>query len=201
MEWFDTLGSFPLYPFRSFYMKAFRNFHGDVCEIDIDVGADGVPILPPDTTVDPRPETLEGHYTTVVGNAWVQIERAVLFEVFETKQQRKIAEIGKYRNWYTEQPVDVNGVKFDADDQARTRLTQALVINTTLAYLPPAWITYDNSLFPLAAIEDLVNLVAVIHTAFATRFFECNVLRQAAMAATDEAALDAVVIPVYGRQF
>lgn len=182
-------------------MKAFRNFYGDVREVNVDIGIDGVVILPPDTTIEPRPEPLEGHYVTVVGNSWIQILTPVLFEVFETKQARKIAQIGKYRDWYIEQPVELNGVKFDADDKARSRLTQALVMNSTLNYLPPTWVTYDNGLFPLADISDLVNLVGIIQNAFATRFFECNALRTAVTAATNETELDAVVIPAYGNQF
>lgn len=180
-------------------MKAFRNFQGDVREIDVDVGVDGEAILPPDTTIEPRPEPIEDHYVTVVGKVWVQILKPVLFEVFETKKQRKIDQIRKYRQWLVEQPVEFNSVKFDADDTARIRMTQALVMNSTVNYLPPAWVTYDNGLFPLADISDLVNLVATVMGAFATRFFECNVLRETAMAATDEAGLDAVVIPAYGQ--
>jgi hypothetical protein len=52
-------------------MKAYRNIAGVVHEIQVDIGLDGQPILPPDTTVDPRPEPQPGHYVTVVGNAWV----------------------------------------------------------------------------------------------------------------------------------
>lgn len=180
-------------------MKAFRNFQGDVREIDIDIGIDGLPILPPDTTIDPRPEAIEDHYVTVVGTAWVQILKPVLFEIFETIKQRKIDDIRKYRQWLVEQPVVFNGMKFDADDTARVRMTQALVMNSTVGYLPSVWVAYYNELYPLADASDLVKLVAAVMGAFATRFFECNVLREAATAATDQAGLDAVVIPAYGQ--
>lgn len=179
-------------------MKAFRNVAGNVVEINVDIGLDGKPILPPDTTVDPRPEALPGHYVTVVGKEWVQIEIPQVFETLETKIGKKLEAIGKYRDWLTEQPVEVAGVEFDADDQARARLTQALVSHTALGYLPPAWIAFDNSPYPLATIDDLKAIVQGVQTAFATRFFECDSLRQAAKAAKTEQELDAVVIPSYG---
>lgn len=180
-------------------MKAYRNVAGEVREITVDVGLDGKPILPPDTTTDPRPEELPGHYVTVVDKAWVQIEKTVYVESFESKKQRKIADIAKYRDWLTEQPVEIDGVKFDADDQARSRLTQALVIFSNLEYLPPVWVTFDNSAHPLATIEDLKAIVVTVQTAFAARFYECSELRTTVAAAEDEAALEAVVIPSYGN--
>ena len=180
-------------------MKAYRNVAGDVREITVDVGLDGKAILPPDTTTDVRPEALPGHYVTVVGNVWVQIETTVYVESFESKKQRKIAEIAKYRNWLTEQPVEVAGVKFDADDQARSRLTQALVMFSNLEYLPPVWVTFDNSVHQLASIEDLKAIVTAVQNAFAARFYECSELRVTATAAEDEAALEAVVVPSYGN--
>lgn len=179
-------------------MKAFRNVAGNVVEITVDVGLDGKPILPPDTTVDPRPEPNPGHYVTVVGREWVQIEIPVVIESFESKVARKLEAIGKYRDWLTEQPVEVGGVKFDADEQARSRLTQALVIQSTLGYLPPAWISYDNTPQPLTTVDDLKAIVQTVQTAFATRFFECDVLRQAAKAATNTEELDLVVVPSFG---
>lgn len=180
-------------------MKAFRNFQGDVREVDIDVGIDGLPILPPDTTIDPRPEAIADHYVTVVGTSWVQILKPVLFEIFDTIKQRKMDDIRKYRQWLVEQPIMFNGMKFDADDTARVRMTQALVMNSTVGYLPPVWVAYDNELYPLTTAADLVNLVAATMGAFATRFFECNVLREAATAATNQEELDAVLIPTYGQ--
>ena len=180
-------------------MKAFRNVGGNVVEITVDVGLDGNPILPPDTTVDARPEALPGHYVTVVDRSWVQIEIPVVIETLETKVARKLEAIGKYRDWLTEQPVDVAGVKFDADEQARSRLTQALVVQSTLDYLPPAWIAYDNTPQPLTTVEDLKAIVQAVQSAFATRFFECDTLRQAAKAATTAEQLELVVVPSYGN--
>lgn len=182
-------------------MKAYRNVAGDVREIFVDIGIDGQPILPPDTTVDPRPEPMPGHYVTVVGKVWVQIETPVLFETFETKQANKIREIGKYRNWLTEQPVEIGGIMFDADDQARGRLTQAMVMHTELGYLTPAWIALDNTPQPITTINDLKAIVVGVQTAFAGRFFECDTLRQAAMSATTEQQLYDIVIPRYGNLF
>lgn len=176
-------------------MQAWRNFGGDVREVTVDIGLDGNPILPPDTTVNPKPEALTGHYVTVVNNDWVQIEIPVQVITFESKKAKKLAELAMYRDWYLDQPVEVNGVKFDADTKARTNLTQALVIYTSLAYLPPAWITFDNGVYPLATIDDLKAIVATVQTQFSAKFFECSTKRQAIYDAVDEAALDAVVVP------
>lgn len=176
-------------------MKAYRNIAGVVHEIQVDIGLDGQPILPPDTTVDPRPEPQPGHYVTVVGNAWVQIEIPVAYESLDTKKDAVLKRIAAYRDWLLSQPVDVDGVLFDGDEAARERLTQALVIFREIAYLPPSWVTHDNSEAPLADADALRNIAGKVTAAFSQRFYECNTLRAQAMAAQDEAALNAVVIP------
>ena len=182
-------------------MKAYRNIAGEVREIQVDIGINGQPILPPDTTVDPRPEPLPGHYVTVVGDKWVQIEIPVYVEAFETKKQKKLDAIAKYRDWYLDQPVEFQGVKFDGDSEARIRLTQALLMAKELEYVPPVWVTYDNSEFPLPDFETMKDLVAVVTQAFSTRFYECSVMRAQAMAAEDLAALDAVQVPAIPDRF
>lgn len=176
-------------------MKAWRNIAGVVQEIQIDVGIDGNPIYPPDTTTDARPEALPGHYVTVVDRSWVQIESPVYVESFEAKKARLLKVVSTYRSWYLDQPVPVNDVLFDADDQARTRLTQAVVMYTNLNYLPPAWIAKDNSIYPLASFEDLKAIVGTVQTAFSTRFYECDTVRQQLLAAATEEELSAVTVP------
>lgn len=176
-------------------MKAFRNIAGVVKEVQVDVGLDGLPILPPDTTVDAKPEALPGHYVTVVDHAWVQIESPVFVESFESKQASVVKRISDYRTWYLDQPVEVAGVKFDADETARGRLTQALVIFDKLAYLPTFWIALDNTPVPLADLAALKTIVSAVQTAFSTRFYECNTLRAQALTATTEEQLAAVVVP------
>lgn len=176
-------------------MKAFRNIAGTVVEIDVDVDLQGQPILPPDTTVIEKPAAQPGHYVTVVGNAWVQIPIAQEVIAFEYKKQLALEALGRYKAWYFEQPTELNGVLFDADDQARNRLTQALVIESTSGCLPPAWIAADNSQIPLADKAALVAIVTAVQTAFSTRFFEMDTVRQSILAAADEAALSAVVVP------
>lgn len=181
-------------------MKAFRNVGGNIVEIEVDIGLDSLPILPPDTTVNARPAAQEGHYVTVVGNEWVQIPIPVPFVTFETKKQQKLSALQEYRGWYLDQPVEHNTIMFDADETARARLTQALTINMSSGYLPPAWITYDNSPFVLTVVDDLKNLVNTIQAAFSSRFFEMDTIRQQILAAADEAALNAVVVPVRPNQ-
>lgn len=180
-------------------MKAWRNYQGNVIEIDVDLDLNGNPILPPNTTVDARPEQQENHRLTVVGNQWVQIEVPVYVKTFEQKKQEALDAVSTYRNWYLEQPIVYDNVKFDADDQARTRLTQALVMsNAPINYLSPIWITFDNGQYPIADQTALAGLVGAVQTAFSTRFYECNTIRQQVIAAADETALEAITLPVVG---
>lgn len=176
-------------------MKAYRNLGGNVVEIEVDVDVNGQPILPPDTTVDPRPEPLPGHYVTVVGNEWVQIPIPQEYFEFSYKKQLALEKLSKYKNWYLDQPVEHAGKKFDADEVARNRLTQALVIYNTNNYLPPAWITEDNQPFALNSINDLLGIINAVQTAFSTRFFEMDAIRQQILAAQNDEELDAVKIP------
>ena len=176
-------------------MKAFRNVAGEVREIEVDVDLRGNPILPPDTTVDPRPEALPGHYVTVVDRAWVQIEIPVQVVSFETKKAEKLKALAAYTDKYLDLPVDVSGTLFDGDEKARARLTQALAIYNEFTSLPPAWITFENTPHALNTVEDLKGIISAVYAAFQSRFFECDTLRQALLAAQDETALDAVTIP------
>ena len=176
-------------------MKAYRNYAGEVREIYVDVDPNGQPLLPPDTTIQPRPDALEGHYVTVVGTEWVQIEIPVQVESLETRRVRLLAQLSQFRAWLTEQPVGVAGRLFDADDQARSRLTQALVMHSTLDYMPPAWIAYDNQPVGLNTIDDLKGIVAAVQNAFAVRFFYCDEIRQRLMAATTEEQLQGIAVP------
>ena len=176
-------------------MKAYRNLAGNVIEIEVDVDPSGSPILPPDTTVDEKPVALDGHYVTVVGTAWVQIPIPQPFVAFETKKQQALDKLLTYRAWYLDQPVEHAGSTFDADELARNRLTQALVINQTTQHLPPAWVDANNQQYPITAIADLQGIVMAVQTVFSTRFFEMDAIRQQILAATDETALDAVVVP------
>lgn len=176
-------------------MKAWRNINGNVVEIDVDLDLRGNPILPPDTTINVRPEPQEGHYVTVVGREWVQIPITVPFVSFETKVQKAVSDLQVYRDWYLNQPVDHAGTSFDADETARNRLVQALVIYQSYSYLPPAWITFNNEPFPINAIEDLTGIIDAVQTAFSTRFFEMDALRRQILAAETEEALAAITIP------
>ena len=182
-------------------MKAFRNIAGTVVEIEVDVDPNGQPILPPDTTVDAKPAAEAGHYVTVVGNAWVQIPQPQEVIAFEYQKQQALEKLAKYKAYYFEQPTEINGVLFDADEQARNRLTQNLVVNGSSGYLPPVWIAADNSQYPIATLADLMDIVNGVQAAFATRFFEMDTLRQQILAAADEAALAAIVIPSVPNQF
>lgn len=180
-------------------MKAWRNYQGNVIEIDVDIDLNGLPILPPNTTVDTRPEVLPDHNLTVIGNEWVQIPIPVVVRTFEQNKEDALSAVANYRNWYLEQPITYDNVKFDADEQARTRLTQALVMsNPPIGYLSPIWIAYDNTQYPIADQTALAGLVGAVQTAFSTRFYECDVIRQQVIAAADQTALDAITLPTIG---
>ena len=113
-------------------MKAFRLYNGVINEIDVDVDAvTQEPILPPETTVDPRPDEVPGKYVTIQGNQWVYID-IIEPSLFQLKQN-KLAEFETFRQAYMDKPVQVNGVLFDADSTARERLTQSLVMNTAFS--------------------------------------------------------------------
>lgn len=185
-------------------MRAFQNRQGNVVEIEVDVDPHGNPLLPPDTTVDARPEPLEGHYVTVVGNRWVQIPIPVFVPSFELLKQQALERLATYRNWLLQQPVTAganNEHIFDADDKARDRLTQALVLHTQFGTLPPAWVKHDNTMFPLTVVADLIFIITTVQQAFTSRFFETVTIRNQLLAATDEAALNAIAIPTIPNRF
>lgn len=181
-------------------MKAFRNIAGNVVEIEVDIGIDNQPILPPDTTTDPKPAANAGHYVTVVGNVWVQIPVPQEVSTFEYKQQKAMEALSKYKEYYLELPVTHATVVFDADEKARARLTQAIVINSASSYLPPAWISANNTPFALTTLADLMGIVVAVQTAFATRFFEIDVIRHAITVAANESELGLIVIPTIPNQ-
>lgn len=180
-------------------MKAYRNIGGVVREVDVDVGLDNLPILPPDTTVQPRPDPLPGHYVTVVDHSWVQIPVTVYVEAFSSKKQKKLDAMRMYKAWYMDQPVDVGGTLFDGDKNSRDLMAQALLLAREINSVPPFWVTNANTPYPLATIDDLKVIVTAVHNAFSTRFYTCEQLRAQIFAATTEAELDAVAIPQIPR--
>ena len=176
-------------------MLAYRNIAGNVVEITVDLDPQGIPLLPPDTTVDARPEPLEGHYVTVVDHVWVQIPIAQAWSEFTYLKQQALEKLSAYKAWYLDQAVEVGGVKYDADEASRARLTQAIVIYNANGYLPPAWISFDDTPVALTTLADLMAIVNGVQAAFATRFFETNDIKQQIMAAPDEATLSGIVVP------
>lgn len=176
-------------------MKAWRLYNGQITETVVDVDeATGQPILPPDTTVAPRPDAIDGHYLTIQGNNWVQIQ--IPAPSFFQLQSDKRVEFEGLRQRYMDKPVDVNGTLFDADETARTRLSQALTMFQTFAYIPPTWIRQDNTPHPLASVDDLKTIALAVMTAFSTRFYELTTVRDAINNATTKEELDAIVMPV-----
>lgn len=176
-------------------MLAYRNVAGNVVEIQVDVDPSGTPLLPRDTTTDPKPAPLADHYVTVVDHSWVQIPVTQSWSEFSYLKQQALQKLSTYKAWYIDQPVNIAGVKYDADEAARARLTQAIVIYNTNGYLPPAWISFDNTPVVLTVIADLIAIVNGVQSAFSTRFFEMDAIRGQINAAANEAALAAITIP------
>ena len=176
-------------------MKAWRNVGGTVQEIIVDVGLDGKPLLPPDTTVDPRPDPLPDHYVTVVGNAWVQIPTPKSYFEFSYLKQIALDKLSTYKAWYLDQPVEVNGSLFDNTETSRNRMIQTLVIYSQTDYLPAAWIDYHNQPHPISTVDDLKQIMTAMSSSFSQKFFEMETIRQQILAAQDEATLNAINIP------
>lgn len=176
-------------------MQAWRNIAGNIQQVYVDVGPDGKPLLPPDTTVDPKPDPQPGHYVTVVGNSWVQIPIPVPYFEFSYLKQQALDKFFKYKTWYLSQPVTIDGSPFDNDDVARNRMIQALVIYSQTNYLPSAWVDANNVPHPVAVIADLQKIMTAMSQDFSTKFFEMETIRQQILATTDEAGLNAITIP------
>jgi len=179
-------------------MNAFRSINGNIVEVLIDVDPNGMSLLPPNTTVEPKPEALEGHRLDIMGTSWIQVPVVVHVKSFEELRLDKLAELRRYRDWIFEQPTEHAGVLFDADDKARVRISQTVTAYQAFSELPPGWVTYDNQTIPLATFDDLKAIAVTIFTTFNARFFECNTMRDAISVAETEEALDAVVIPTAG---
>lgn len=177
-------------------MKAFRNVGGNVVEITVDLDLNGEPILPPNTTVQPRPEVTEGHYVTVVGDSWVQIEIPVQEVTLDQIKSEALERLKGWRTWVLEQPITHQEVLFDADETARARLSQAVVIGEVSGVVPPAWVALDNSLFPIESYEALKALAIAMSIEFSARFFQASTLREAIEAAESQAEVEAVEIPL-----
>lgn len=176
-------------------MQAYRNVGGVVRQITVDTDPGGNPILPPDTTVDSRPEALEGHYVTVVGKSWVQIPIPVVTVSLENLKAAALVRFAKWREQHINRPVEHAGRMFDADELSRSRVTQALTVHASIGFLPPAWLDVNKAPFPLADIDTLKGIATAILTSFNNGFFEAEVKRSQIAAATTEAELAAVDIP------
>lgn len=176
-------------------MKAYRNLNGKVIEIEVDIGLDNKPILPPDTTTDEPPTPLNGHYITVVNDKWAQIPIPQEYIAFETKKQNKLERLKTYKEWYFKQPIEHDGLTFDADDTARERLTQAIVVNSVSGYLPPFWITKNNTVYTIDNLDKLKALVNAVQNTFTTRFYQVTSIRNQILAANDENTLNSIEVP------
>jgi len=182
-------------------MQAYRNVGGTVRVIQVDVDPTGAPILPPDTTVDPRPEPMAGHYVTVVGKAWVQIPIPVSTPSVESLKSDALARFDKWRTWYINRPVEFNGTTFDGDELSRSRVTQALTMYSMIGFLPPAWLSVEKQPYPLTTVDDLKAVAGAILAQFNASFFEADAKRnqiQAAATAEELAAIEIPEPPMFG---
>jgi hypothetical protein len=176
-------------------MKAFRLYNGSIIEFEVDVDKNGNPLLPPNTTIDPKPAVMPGHYLTISGNTWKQVPIPVHVPSFEERRNKKLDDLKSIKEAYLNQPVEYNGRKFDADSFARDNLTQAIVVYRETNYLPPYWVDYDNQQYTISSVDDLKGILSAVQTAYSNRFYELDNVRQALLSATTEADLDAITIP------
>lgn len=177
-------------------MKAFRNFSGIIKEIDIDVSPSGEPLLPPDTTVDPKPEDREGHYLSVVGTKWVYIPFTEVQETLDQIRNRKFIQLATYKEWYFNTPVKYDEVLFDGDESSRNRLSQALQVYNQTKVVPTNWVNYKNDFYAFDGDKDkFINLVLTVLQAFNNRHIEMNVIRDKILKAESIEELYNIQVP------
>lgn len=181
-----------------FYMKAYRKVNGEIREIRVDVSPSGTPLLPPNTTVDPRPEPLEGYYLDIVGDSWEQIPVRVHVPTLQEVKDKACDELALYKDWLLDSPVMFEGHDFDSDDTARIRLLGAVSAYQVSGKWPPAWVTYDNKLFPLTTPNLLNGLSMTVYNAFTSRFFFVTGIREQILACETIEEVDNVTIPEIG---
>lgn len=181
-------------------MKAFqRTPAGNIQEILIDLDRNGNPILPPDTTTDPRPQAKEGHRVTVVGNKWVQVPITPPREVtLEEYKDNKCKALSAYKDWLLEQPVYMGDVLYDADDVARSRLTQTVLLSEVGGTVPEVWLDANNMPQPVADVDTIKTLSFLVADIFQARFTALTQMRAVIQAAASKEEVDAVVIPQIG---
>lgn len=179
-------------------MKAFRKKNGVITEIQVDVGRNGEPLLPPNTTVEPKPLLLEGHFLDIVNGEWQQFPEHVHVETLEEAKDKACKQLAVYRDWVIDRPVEHEGKLFDADETARTRLTGAVTAHGIGEALPSVWVAKDNSLFPIKTIADLQALAAKVYSEFNSRFSYVTDLRLQILAAETLTELEALEMPVVG---
>lgn len=180
-------------------MKAYRKLNGNIVEIRVDIDREGNPILPPNTTVQPKPEVLEGHYLDLVRGEWEQFPIPVKPEpTLEQLQNEACDELSKYKDWVLDQPVEFDGVLFDADETARVRILGAVNAYQVSEVLPQAWVTFDNGVYMVSDYEQIKGLSMVMYGSFNDRFFFVSSLRNQILAAKDKATLEAIKLPVVG---
>lgn len=180
-------------------MKAFRKIGDVITEIRVDVDPSGNPILPPYTTVEPRPEALEGYYVDLVRGEWEQLP--IPQPVEPTLDQLKDAackRLEAYKIWVLDQPVEYEGVKFDADETARVRILGAVNAYQVSEVLPQAWVTFDNGLFPITEFEQIKAMSMAMYEEFNARFFAVTMVREAILGASSKEELEAIEMPVVG---
>jgi hypothetical protein len=178
-------------------VQGWRNPQPEVIVQELfDVAPDGTPLLPDNATVTPPPEYKVGtQYLAIVKNTWYVIDRPVQVFTLDYLKQKKLEELDNYKQWYLNQPATYDNHKFDADETSKNRLIQAYNTYQITNQLPPAWIDADNTPYAITSIDQIKGIITAIAAQFQTRFFECNTLRGQIMAAADETALNAVVIP------
>ena len=182
-------------------MKAFqRTPDGSIKEILIDLDRNGNPILPSNTTIDPRPQANEGHYVTVVDDKWVQIPitppREVTLEELKDEKRKVLA---AYKDWFLEQPVYMGEVLYDGDSVARDRLTQAVLLAELGGPVAESWVDANDIPRPIVDQDHIKNLSFQVAGVFQQRFTVLTGIRLAIIEATSVEELDAIVIPEIGN--
>lgn len=184
-------------------VRGYRNPSPQVItQEDFDLDPNGNPLLPPNgTTQEPPSYDAQTSYLAIVNNQWVIINKPVVTETLELKKQRALEHLKRYKDWYLNSPVTYDNHEFDNDEISRNRLTQAKITYQITNVLPQAWMTTNNTPYPITNISQIDGIITTISQVFQQRFFEVQSIKTQIIQASTLEEFNAINIPELPRTF